>query len=66
MVGCNRLSWRLSGRRRLDLKEPDAGKTVRRVARNVIGIVKAARPMETDSRKKKPKHKKEAGPETEA
>lgn len=47
-------------------KKPDAGKTVRRVARNVIGIVKAARPMETDSRKKKPKHKKEAAPDTEA
>ena len=47
-------------------QKPDAGKTVRRVARNVIGIVKAARPMETDSRKKKPKHKKEAGPDTEA
>ena len=40
-------------------EKPDAGKTARRVARNVVGIVKAARPMETDSRKKKPKHKKE-------
>ena len=47
-------------------QKPDAGKTVRRVARNVIGIVKATRPMETDSRKKKLKHKKEVGPDTEA
>ena len=47
-------------------KRQDAGKTVRRVARNVLGIVKAARPMETDARKKKPKHKKEVGPDTEA
>jgi len=48
------------------VEKPDAGKTVRRVARNVVGIVKAARPMETDARKKKPKHKKEleANPET--
>lgn len=36
---------------------PDAGKTARRVARNVVGIVKATRPIETDVRKKKPKHK---------
>jgi len=47
-------------------KGPDAGKTVRRVARNVVGIVKAARPMETDSRKKKPKHKKEVGTDIES
>ncbi len=41
-------------------QKPDPGKTVRRIARNVVGIVKAARPMETDSRKKKPKHKEPA------
>jgi hypothetical protein len=38
---------------------PDAGKTARRVARNVVGIVKASRPIEADSRKKKPKYKKD-------
>jgi hypothetical protein len=39
------------------VKKPDAGKTVRRVARNVVGIVKPTRPMETGTRKKKAKHK---------
>jgi len=39
------------------VQKPDAGKTVRRVARNVVGIVKATRPMEPSTRKKKPKHK---------
>jgi hypothetical protein len=39
-------------------EKPDAGKTARRVARNVLGTVKPSRPIETDSRKKKPKHKK--------
>jgi hypothetical protein len=48
---------------RKKVEKPDKGKTARRVARNVVGIVKAARPMETDSRKKKPKHKKELAPE---
>lgn len=41
------------------VQKTDAGKTVRRVARNVVGIVKAARPIETERRRKKPKHKKE-------
>lgn len=36
---------------------PDAGTTARRVARKVVGTVKAARPIESDPRKKKPKHK---------
>lgn len=45
------------------VEKPDKGKTVRRVARNVLGIVKATRPIEPDSRKKKPKHKKEVQPE---
>ena len=40
-------------------KPPDAGKTVRRVARNVVGIVKASRPIEADPRKKKPKYKQD-------
>ena len=40
-------------------RKPDAGKTVRRVARNVVGIVKATRPMEPATRKKKPKHKEQ-------
>jgi hypothetical protein len=40
-------------------KPPDAGKTVRRVARNVVGIVKASRPIEADTRKKKPKYKQD-------
>lgn len=48
------------------VEKPDAGKTARRVARNVIGIVKAARPIETDARRKKAKHKKEVGPDSEA
>ncbi|MFN0106269.1 MAG: hypothetical protein ACKV2U_29780 [Bryobacteraceae bacterium] len=45
-------------------RKPDAGKTVRRVARNVVGIVKAARAIEPDTRKKKPKYKK--APDAEA
>ena len=52
--------------RKKKVEKPNAGKTVRRVARNVIGIVKAARPMETDSRKKKPKHKKEVAVDPDA
>ncbi|MBI2689648.1 MAG: hypothetical protein HYX27_25340 [Acidobacteria bacterium] len=40
-------------------QKPDSGKTARRVARNVVGIVKAARPIESDPRRKKPKHKKD-------
>ena len=48
------------------VKKPDPGKTVRRVARNVVGIVKAARPIEPDSRKKKPKHKKEVAVDPDA
>jgi hypothetical protein len=46
-------------------QKPDPGKTVRRVARNVVGIVKATRPMETAGRKKKPKHKKQEEPAAE-
>jgi len=48
------------------VKGPDAGKTARRVARNVVGIVKAARPMDSADRKKKPKHKKQLGPDSDA
>ena len=44
----------------------DAGKTVRRVARNVVGIVKPARPIETDPRKKKPKYKQDPQSEQDA
>ena len=39
------------------LPPPDAGKTARRVARNVVGIVKPSRPIDADPRKKKPKYK---------
>jgi hypothetical protein len=39
------------------VKPPDSGKTVRRVARNVVGIVKPSRPIDADPRKKKPKYK---------
>ncbi|HEU0118917.1 MAG TPA: hypothetical protein VFQ91_00205 [Bryobacteraceae bacterium] len=38
-------------------EKPDAGTTARRVARKVVGIVKAARAIDPDPRKKKPKHK---------
>lgn len=41
----------------------DAGKTARRVARKVVGTVKPARPIDSDPRKKKPKHKKSGGEE---
>lgn len=47
-------------------KPPDAGKTARRVARNVVGIVKPARPIETDPRKKKPKYKRDPQSESDA
>ena len=47
-------------------QKPDAGKTARRVARNVVGIVKAARPIESDPRKKKPKHKIDPQSDAEA
>ena len=40
-------------------KMPDAGTTARRVARKVVGIVKASRPIDPDPRKKKPKYKKD-------
>jgi hypothetical protein len=36
---------------------PDSGKTVRRVARNVIGIVKPAQTIEPKDKRKKPKYK---------
>jgi len=45
---------------------PDAGRTARRVARKVVGIVKAARPIESDPRKKKPKHKTDPQAETDS
>lgn len=38
-------------------KPPDIGKTVRRVARNVVGIVKASQPIEPKNKRKKPKYK---------
>ncbi|MBL8238986.1 MAG: hypothetical protein JNM66_16305 [Bryobacterales bacterium] len=47
---------------RKKVEKPDKGKTARRAARNVVGIVKASRPIDSDSRKKKPKHKKELAP----
>lgn len=47
-------------------KQPDAGKTVRRVARKVVGIVKASRPIDPDPRKKKPKYKEDPATDSEA
>jgi|GEM_PF-2077209 len=38
-------------------KPPDIGKTVRRVARNVVGIVKASQPIEPKDKRRKPKYK---------
>ncbi len=46
-------------------KMPDAGTTARRVARKVVGIVKASRPIDPDPRKKKPKYKKDPQVDTE-
>lgn len=48
------------------VKGPDAGKTARRVARKVVGIVKAARPIDPDPRKKKPKYKKDPQADADA
>lgn len=39
--------------------KPDPGKTVRRIARNVVGSPKPARAIQPESKRKKPKHKKE-------
>lgn len=46
-------------------KPPDAGKTVRRVARNVIGIVKPSQPIEPKDKRKKPKYKPDPLQQTE-
>lgn len=42
-------------------KKPDAGKKVRRIARNVIGTVPSEKVIVPKTKRKKPKHKKPAG-----
>lgn len=39
-------------------KPPDTGKRVRRIARNVIGIVPSEKVIQPKVQRKKPKHKK--------
>lgn len=39
-------------------KPPDTGKKVRRIARNVIGIVPSEKIIQPKIQRKKPKHKK--------
>lgn len=40
-------------------KAAETGAKVRRIARNVVGAVKAARVIEPEGKKKKPKHKQD-------
>ncbi|MBL8177912.1 MAG: hypothetical protein JNK48_24760 [Bryobacterales bacterium] len=44
-------------------KAPDSGKKVRRIARNVIGVVPAEKVFQSKADRKKPKHKKPVNPD---
>ena len=47
-------------------KVPNPGKKVRRIARNVIGVVPSEKVIVPRTERKKPKHKKPAGMEEES
>jgi len=44
---------------KIKLPKSDPAKTARRVARTVVGTVKPGQLIESDPRRKKPKHKKD-------
>lgn len=50
---------------KIKLPKSDPAKTARRVARAVVGTVKPAQLIESDPRRKKPKHKKDLRKEAE-